>query len=351
MRTDLADPAATKEMPMPTTKGPVTTRGRAKHVIGIVVVPDSVPLELLVTQAVFGPPMPSIAQIMGVPEDSPYDVVLCGEDDRYLLSGGVDMGELAPLETLAEADTLIVPGILEPLSQRSDDLLAAVRSAGDAGARLVSFCGGAFILAQAGILDGRTATTHWVLAPEFRKSFPQVRLDVDRLYVDDPPVHTSGGIFAATDLALHIVALDRGQAVANDISRILVSAPHRTGGQAQFIKDSMRVDGASSMESLLGWLRENVHESLTLAELARHEHMSERSLVRKFRAATGMSVFDWIAKERVNRAKVLLETSDFAISEVAAMVGFGSAETLRRNFEKAVGTSAGAYRRTFKNAG
>jgi AraC family transcriptional activator FtrA len=336
---------------MPMTKEPVTSRGRAKHVIGVVVVPDSVPLELMVLKAVFGPPMPSIAQLMGVPEESPYDVVLCGEERRYLLPTGVDVGELAPLETLAEVDTVIVPGILEPMAQRSDHLLAAVRAAGTSGARMVSFCGGAFILAQAGILDGKTATTHWMLAPEFRKLYPGVRLDVDRLYLDDPPVHTSGGIFAATDLALHIVALDRGQAVANDISRILVSAPHRSGGQSQFIKDSMRADGTSSMAALLDWLRDNLHEPLTLAELARREHMSERSLVRKFRATTGTSVFDWIAKERVNRAKVLLETSDFAVSEVATMVGFGSAETLRRNFEKAVGTTAGAYRRTFKNAG
>lgn len=178
-----------------------------------------------------------------------------------------------------------------------------------------------------------------------------MRLRVDRLYVDDPPVHTSGGIFAATDLALNLVALDRGQSVANDISRLLVSAPHRVGAQAQFTKHSMRADGASSIESFLEWLRENVHEPLTLAELARHEHMSERSLVRKFRAATGMSVFDWIAKERVNRAKILLETSDFAVSEVATMAGFGSAETLRGNFERAVGTTAGAYRRTLKHAG
>ncbi|MET0475797.1 MAG: helix-turn-helix domain-containing protein [Mycobacterium sp.] len=335
---------------MPTVKSPLTSRGRGKHVIGIVVVPDSAPLEVLVTQAVFGPPMPPVAEIMGIPEDSPYDVVLCAEDRRYVLPRGVDMGELAPLDVLAEVDTVIVPGILEPLAQRSDDLLDAVRAAGGAGARMVSFCGGAFILAQAGILDGRTATTHWLLAPEFRKSFPDVRLDVNRLYVDDPPVHTSGGVFAATDLALHMVALDRGQAVANDLGRILVSAPHRSGGQAQFIKDSMRADDSAPMGSLLQWLRENVHEPLTLAELARHEHMSERTLVRKFRASTGMSVFDWIARERVNRAKVLLETSDFAISEVAAMAGFGSAETLRRNFEKAVGTTAGAYRRTYKAA-
>jgi AraC family transcriptional activator FtrA len=246
---------------------------------------------------------------------------------------------------------VIVPGVVEPMAQRSDELLDSLRAASSSGARMVSFCGGAFVLAQAGILDGRTATTHWLLAPEFRKSYPGVRLQVDRLYVDDPPVHTSGGVFAATDLALHIVALDRGQAVANDISRVLVSAPHRSGGQAQFFKDSLRADGASSMESFLQWLRENLHEPLTLAELARHELVSERSLVRKFRAATGMSVFDWIAMERVNRAKVLLETSDFAVSEVATMVGFGSAETLRRNFEKAVGTTAGAYRRTFMNAG
>lgn len=261
------------------------------------------------------------------------------------------MGELAPLDTLGEVDTVIVPGISEPLARRSDVLIESLRAASRSGSRMVSFCGGAFLLAQAGILDGRTATTHWLLAPEFRSAFPHVRLAVDRLYVDDPPVHTSGGIFAATDLALHLVALDRGQAVANDVARILVSAPHRPGGQSQFVKDSLRADGTSSMESLLAWLRQNVGEPLTLADLARREHMSERSLVRKFRAATGTSVFDWIARERVDQAKVLLETSDFAVSQVAAMVGFGSAETLRRNFEKAVGTTAGAYRRTFTDAG
>jgi transcriptional regulator GlxA family with amidase domain len=320
-------------------------------VIGVVVEPDSLALELLVTQTVFGPPVRPIADIMGVAEDSPYDVVLCGGERRHLLSPGIDMGDLAPLDTLTDVDTVIVPGISEPLRRRSDALLESLSAASSSGARMVSFCGGAFVLAQAGILDGRTATTHWLLAPEFRTSFPHVRLQVDRLYVDDPPVHTSGGVFAATDLSLHILAMDRGQSVANDIGRILVSAPHRPGGQSQFVKDSMRADGASAIESLLGWLRANVHEPLTLAELARHGHMSERSLVRKFRAATGMSVFDWIARERVNRAKILLETSDFAVSEVAMMVGFGSTETLRRNFERAVGTTAGAYRRTFKSAG
>lgn len=331
------------------TKAPVTSRGRTRHIIGVVVVPDSMPLELSLTQAVFGPLGRPIAEIIGVPEeDSPYEVVLCGEKRRYLLRNGIDMGELAPLETLAEVDTVIVPGIAEPMATRSDRLLQNLWAASNSGARMASFCGGAFILAQAGLLDGRRATTHWLLEPEFRDLYPRVRLEVNKIYVDDPPVHTSGGVFAATDLALHLIALDRGQSVANDISRLLVSAPHRPGGQAQFIKDSMRADGDSSMDSLLQWIRDNIHEPLTLAELARHEHMSERSLVRKFRASTGMSVFDWIARERVSRAKVLLETSDFAVSEVATRAGFGSSETLRRNFEKAVGTTAGAYRRTFR---
>ena len=313
-------------------------------------VPDSVPLEITVTQAVFGPPVRSIAEVMGIPQDSPYDIVLCGEQRRLELARGIDMGELAPIETLAQADTVLVPGITEPLAARSESLLAALRSARDSGARMVSLCGGAFILAAAGVLDGKRATTHWMLAPEFRQRYPHVRLDVDQLYIDDPPVHTSGGIFAATDLALHIVALDRGQAVANDISRVLVSPPHRAGGQRQFIKDALRAQANPSLQSLLTWLREHLDEPLTLASVARHEHVSARSLVRQFRAETGMTVLDWINRERVARAKALLETTDFPVSEIAAMVGFGSHETLRRNFEKWAGTTASEYRRTFRAA-
>jgi AraC family transcriptional regulator, transcriptional activator FtrA len=335
---------------MPRAKTPVTSRGRDKHVIGVVVVPDSVPLEVVVTQSVFGPPVPSIATLMDIPVDSPYEVVLCGERERQKLARDIDMGALAPLDTLADVDTVLVPGIADPLAPRSDALLEQVRAAHDGGARIVSLCGGAFILAAAGVLDGRRATTHWMLAPEFRQRYPHVHLDVDRLYVDDPPVHTSGGIFAATDLALHIVALDRGQAVANDLSRVLVSAPHRSGGQQQFIKEAMRAEQPSSLQALRHWLKDNLHEPLTLESVARREHMSERSLVRRFHAETGTSVLEWINRERVERAKVLLETTDFPVAEIAAMAGFGSTETLRRNFDKRVGTSASAYRRSFRAA-
>jgi AraC family transcriptional regulator, transcriptional activator FtrA len=330
-------------------KTPKLSRGRDKHVIGVLVVPDSVPLEVMISQSVFGPPIPQIADLMGVEGESPYRVVLVGEQPRHVLARDIDVGELAPVQTLADVDTVIVPGLTDPRARRSDTLLQSLVDARDAGARMVSFCGGAFVLGQSGVLDGHTATTHWLLAPEFRNAFPHVRLDVDKLYVDDPPVHTSGGILAATDLAIHLVALDRGQAVANDVARVLVSAPHRAGGQAQFIKDEIRDDGASSIDALLRWTRDHLHEPITLADLARHHHVSERSLIRLFRDATGMTALQWVTRERVNRAKVLLETTDFPVGDIAAMVGFGSRETLRRNFERVAGTTAGAYRRMFRH--
>lgn len=329
-------------------KQPALSRGRDKHVIGVLVLPDTMPLEVLISQAVFGPPIPQIADLMGISDDSPYRVVLVGEQPHHPLARGVDVGDLAPLETLAEADTVIVPGLTDPLAHRSAEVLASLVAARDGGARMVSFCGGAFVLGQAGILDGHIATTHWLLAPEFRAAFPGVRLDVDKLYVDDPPVHTSGGILAATDLSIHLIALDRGQAIANDVARVLVSAPHRAGGQAQFIKDEIRDDGESSIDGLLRWTRDHLHEPITIADLARHVHVSERSLIRTFRDSTGMTALQWVTRERVNRAKVLLETTDLAVGDIAAMVGFGSRETLRRNFERQVGTTAGTYRRTFR---
>ncbi|WP_172979844.1 GlxA family transcriptional regulator [Agromyces agglutinans] len=332
------------------TRLPATSRGRDEHVIALVVLPDTVGLEIAVAQQIFGRRMPSLAAVTGDIE-TPYEVVLVGEQPRVVLPSGVDPGELAPLDTMLEADTVLVPGLEEPLAPRSDALLGSIRAARDAGARMVSFCGGAFILGQAGVLDRKRATTHWVLSKEFREAFPLATLQAEHLYVDDEGVHTSGGIFSATDLALHLLALDLGQAYANDMSRILVSAPHRPGGQSQFIKPSIRLDDEPPVESLLRWLRDHLDEPLTLAQLAAHEHVSERTLVRRFRESTGMSVFDWITRERVNRAKELLERTDYRVSEIAAMVGLGSDESLRRNFERVVGTTASAYRTTFRGIG
>lgn len=338
-----------KEAVVQPVKNPVTSRGRDKHVIAVLVVADTIALEVVVAQQIFGPPIPSVAAITGDSE-SPYEVVLCGEERRHVLRPGLDVGELSSLQVMASADTVIVPGVEDPLAKRNEAVLCALRQGFEAGARVVSFCGGAFLLGFAGILDSKRATTHWILEPEFRAAFPRVRLEVDRLFVDDDTVHTSGGIFAATDLSLHLVALDRGQSYANDTGRILVSAPQRPGGQAQFVKASLRLDDQLPMGSFLSWLREHLGEPLTLAGLAREQHVSERTLGRRFQQATGMSVFDWLIQERVSQAKVLLEVTDFRVAEVAAMAGFGSAESLRRNFEKVVGTTAGRYREAFRSA-
>ena len=328
---------------------PSTSHGRSRHRIAVLVLPDTVPLGVLLLQSVFSSPIGAIADAMGVVGPSPYEIMLCGSDTRQTLLRSVDLGELSTLDELTDADTVVVPGVVDPLAARPAEVLDALRAAESAGARIVSTCSGAFVLAQAGLLDGRTATTHWLLAPEFERAFPKVRLDVDRLYVDDGAIHTSAGRFAGTDLAMHLLALDCGQAAANDVGRYLVSAPHRSGGQAQFIDDSLRAGTQHELDPVLAWLREHLTEPLTMATIATQAHMSERTLGRKFRAVTGMTVFDWIVRERVNRAKVILEVTDFPIVEVAAMAGFGSAEGLRRHFEKAVGTTASSYRRTFRD--
>ena len=327
-------------------KLPKLSHGRSKHRIAVLVVPDTVALEVTIAQQVFGPRMYSFARITGDTE-SPYEVVLCGEHTHYTLPSGIDLGQLEPLEVLREADTVIVPGLENPLAPRSAELLSALRDASANGARMVSYCGGAFVLGQAGLLDRKRVTTHWVLTQEFREQFPLATLEPEQLFVDDGNVLTSGGIFSATDLSLYLLAIDLGRAYSNDFSRLLVSAPVRAGGQAQFVKDSIRIDVQPPLGALTGWIQDHLDQPLTMADLAAHEHMSERNLGRRFQTVLGMSAFDYITRERINRAKVLLETTDYPIGQIAAMVGLGSSESLRRNFSRLVGTSAASYRRTF----
>jgi AraC family transcriptional regulator, transcriptional activator FtrA len=188
-----------------------------------------------------------------------------------------------------------------------------------------------------------------LLAEEFLRAYPRVRLEPEHLYVRDGPIFTSGGILSATDLSLHLIAADLGQAYANDVARVLVSAPYRPGGQAQFEKPALRSGAAQSNGAFLAWLRDHLHEPLSMADVAAYRHMSERTLIRTFRRETGMTVFAWITAERVSRAKDLLETTDRRIGEIAAMVGFGSYEAFRRAFESGAGVPA-AYREMFRAA-
>ncbi len=315
-------------------KSPPVSRGRDRHVIAVPVLPDSVPLEVAVVQQVFGRrPFPGAGDL-----SSRYQVVLCGERRRQPLASGIDLGELAPLETMLTADTVFVPGVEYPFVARSRTLLATLRTAFLSGARMVGLCGGAFLLGRAGVLDGRRATTHWLYAQAFREEFPLTHVEIDRVFVDDGTVHTCGGELSTADIALHLLSLDVGDAYAEAVGRMLVVAPNRSADQLSRDPDGQFI------EDFLSWLREHVHEPLTLNQLAAHAHVSERSLVRKFRQATGTSVFDWIARERVERAKTLLETTDHLITDIAVLVGFGSAESLRRGFVKHVGISARGYR-------
>jgi transcriptional regulator GlxA family with amidase domain len=211
---------------------------------------------------------------------------------------------------------------------------------------MVSICTGTFALAAAGILDGRNATTHWRWAGLLRDRHPSVKVREAELYVEDTGVFTSAGVLAGTDLCLHLLRLDHGQAAANTMARFLVSPPHREGGQAQFI-EHIPPDGDSEITDVITWILEHLDEPLTLESVSQHSHMSTRTLRRRFRAVTGTSVMNWVAMQRVARARELLETTRLGIDDIAHRCGFGSAESLRIHFTSMTRTSPSSYRRTF----
>lgn len=251
------------------------------------------------------------------------------------------------LDRLATADTVIVPWSHDVEQPPPADLVDAVRAAHEAGARIASICTGAFVLAAAGLLDGRRATTHWMHAELLARRHPRVHVDPDVLYIDHGDVLTSAGKAAGLDLCLHLVRLDHGSTVANALARRLVVPPHRDGGQAQFIQAPVPSHGDGGLGGLLNWALERLDEPLTVTDLARAARVSERTLARQFRAATGTTPLRWLLTQRVHRAQELLETTDLGVEQVAARTGLGTAATLRRHFHRTVGVPPDAYRRAF----
>ncbi|MFG3259316.1 GlxA family transcriptional regulator [Streptomyces sp. NPDC048172] len=254
-------------------------------------------------------------------------------------------------EALAEADTVIVPaahetdasyhlGTLEPPLA---DALARIRP----GTRIASICTGAFVLAAAGLLDGRRATTHWASADHFRSLYPRVRLEPDVLYVDEGDVLTSAGVASGIDLCLHMVRSDFGSEVANSVARRTVVPPQRSGGQAQFVVRPVPQSDIRTTGTARAWALDHLDRPLTLRELAARESMSVRTFTRRFREETGLSPQRWLIEQRVERARHLLESSDMAIDRIAETAGFGSPSSLRSHFQSALGVSPAAYRRTF----
>jgi transcriptional regulator GlxA family with amidase domain len=275
-----------------------------------------------------------------------YDFVVCAPP-------GVRVGRwfetVTPhgLGRLAGADTVIVPACHDVEEEPPAELVDAVRAAHDAGARVASICTGAFVLAAAGLLDGRRATTHWLHAELLARRHPRVQVDPDVLYIDHGDVLTSAGKAAGLDLCLHIVRGDHGSAVANALARRLVVPPHRPGGQAQFIPAPVARSTGRGLHDLLSWALDRLDQPLTVTDLARAARLSERTLTRQFRAATGTTPLQWLLTQRVHRAQELLETTDCSVEQIAARTGLGTAATLRRHFHRAVGVPPDTYRRAF----
>jgi transcriptional regulator GlxA family with amidase domain len=254
---------------------------------------------------------------------------------------------------LEYADTVVVPGIESgPALEEGripDGLRTALRAAAGH-ARLVSICTGASVLAAAGLLDGRPATTHWRDAEQFRRVFPAVRLDPDVLFVDDGDVLTSAGVAAGIDLLLHLVRRDHGSEVANRVARRNVVAPWRDGGQSQFIERPLPSAGDDGTAATRAWAAARLGEPLTLADLAAHARMSVRTFTRRFRDETGLSPQRWLAAQRLALARELLESSDAPVDRIAADAGFGTATSLRAHLRAAIGVAPLAYRRTVRGA-
>ncbi|TQF02532.1 helix-turn-helix domain-containing protein [Kitasatospora acidiphila] len=252
------------------------------------------------------------------------------------------------LDRLPAADTVIVPGWANVDREPPADLVDAVRAAHEAGARVASLCTGAFVLAAAGLLDGRRATTHWAHTDVLAARYPEVTVDPDVLYVDNGSVLTSAGKAAAMDLCLHLVRLDHGSVIANRLARRLVVPPHRDGGQAQFITTPMPAPDHHPLAGLFPWALERLDQPLTVEDLARQARMSSRHLGRHFRTVTGTTPLQWLLTQRIRRAQELLETTDDSVDGIAAATGMGTATTLRRHFNRTVGVPPDTYRRTFR---
>ncbi|MFJ4676344.1 MULTISPECIES: GlxA family transcriptional regulator [unclassified Kitasatospora] len=312
----------------------------APHRVAVLALDGVYPFELGIPQRVFGS------------TDGLYRLSTCTVDGRPVRTNA-DFA-VAPdhgPEILATADTVVVPPYGPvPESAALDPATAAALALVRPGTRLISICTGAFVLAAAGLLDGRPATTHWALADRFRALFPRVRLDPDVLFVDDGDVLTSAGAASGVDLFLHVLRNDHGTAAANRAARICVVPPWRDGGQAQYVEHPVPTVGSTGTAPTRAWALARLHRPLTLAELAAHASMSTRTFARRFQEETGQSPGRWLTQQRIALARHLLEASDLTIEQIATRVGFANPVSLRQHLHSAIGVSPLAYRRTFAGA-
>ncbi|MFD1828614.1 GlxA family transcriptional regulator [Streptomyces desertarenae] len=326
--------------------GPAVFRHPERHRVAVLVRDGLLPLELGIPHRIMGKARSAAGEPL-------YEVLTCAAEPGEVRTDAdftvrVEHGP----EALAEADTVIVPAAHERdesytggrLPPALADAFARIRP----GTRTASICTGAFVLAAAGLLDGRRATTHWSACERLKRLYPAVAVDPDVLYVDEGDVLTSAGVASGIDLCLHMVRTDHGAAVANDVARRTVVPPHRDGGQAQFVRRPVPEPQLHTTSAAREWALRNLEHPVSLREMAERESMSVRTFTRRFREEVGTSPQRWLVRQRVERARHLLESSDLPVDRVAREAGFGTAASLRQHFHSALGVSPGTYRRTFR---
>ncbi|WP_145499513.1 GlxA family transcriptional regulator [Streptomyces sp. CFMR 7] len=323
------------------------------HRVAVLALDGLLPFELGIPHRIFGR---SLSPDPGNRGEKLYEVVTCSvrppgpvrTDSDYAI-----LVEHGP-EALATADTVVIPASYElgPVFEegRLTEELAAAFARVRPGTRMVSICTGSYVLAAAGYLDGRPATTHWSSADHFQRTFPQVRVDPDVLFIDDGDVLTSAGVAAGIDLCLHLVRRDHGSAVANEIARRTVVPPYRDGGQAQFIHRPVPEPQFATTTAARAWALGRLDRPILLRDMAQQESMSVRTFTRRFREEVGVSPGQWLTQQRVERARHLLESSDLSVDQVARDAGFGTATSLRQHFQAALGVPPTVYRRTFRTS-
>ncbi len=281
-----------------------------------------------------------------------YDFAVAAAEPAPLRTpSGFSIATPYGLDRAATADLVVIPAWRDPDEAPPPELLDTVRAAYARGARVMSVCSGAFVLAAAGLLDGRRAATHWRDAAALAERYPLVEVDANVLYVDDDPILTSAGSAAGIDLCLHIVRKEHGASVANAVARRMVVPPHRDGGQAQYIDNPMPATTCDDLADVLEWMAAHLEQPLPVAELAERAHMSARTFARRFRATTGTTPHAWLLRQRVLLAQHLLESNGYSVEEVAQHSGFGTAAMLRHHFTRERGTSPRSYARAFRGRG
>ncbi|MGQ4512783.1 helix-turn-helix domain-containing protein [Streptomyces sp. DW26H14] len=315
-----------------------------RHVVALAVTDAAPTFELAVPCEVFGIDRSDLA-------DPWYELRLCaGEPEPVRTAAGLVVPAPYSLDDLPEADTVVVAACSRSVqASPPDELLEAVREAHRLGRRIVSLCSGAYVLAAAGLLDGRRATTHWMNAVDFAQRFPAVDFDPTALYTEDSSILTSAGTGSAIDLCLHLVRRDHGSAIANEVARRMVVPPHREGGQTQYAKPLVQAERDPSLAPVLDWARDHMHEPLSVPQLAREARLGERTFARRFRDALGTTPLQWLLQERVRLAQELLETTDDPVENISQRTGFGSATNLRHHFGRLVGVSPQTYRHVFRH--